>query len=179
MQKLGIDFFRQPAIELAPALLGTILVRRHRGKSYRARITETEAYVGPHDLACHASKGRTRRTETMFAAGGCAYVYLIYGMHHMLNFVCSVADDPQAVLIRGAVPLNDWKVDLTGPGKLARHFKLSRKHDGLDLTGTQLYLEADPVYQPRILRTKRIGIDYAKEWKDELLRFIDTNHVKK
>lgn len=179
MQKLGIDFFRQPAIELAPALLGTILVRRHRGKCYRARITETEAYVGAHDLACHASKGRTRHTETMFAAGGCAYVYLIYGMHHMLNIVCSVADDPQAVLIRGAVPLDDWKVDLNGPGKLAKHFQLTRKQDGVDLTGRELYLEAALSYQPRIVLTKRIGIDYAKEWKDELLRFIDTNHVKK
>lgn len=179
MQKPGIDFFRQPAIELAPGLLGTILVRRYRGKRYRARITETEAYVGPHDLACHASKGRTRRTETLFAAGGCAYVYLIYGIHHMLNIVCSVADDPQAVLIRGAVSLDNWNVDLTGPGKLARHFKLSREHDGLDLSGTQLYLEADPTYRPSIIRTKRIGIDYAREWKEELLRFIDTNHVKK
>lgn len=179
MQKLDADFFRQPAIELAPALLGTILVRRHRGKSYRARITETEAYVGPHDLACHASKGRTRRTETMFAAGGCAYVYLIYGIHHMLNIVCSVPDDPQAVLIRGALPLDDWTVDLTGPGKLAKHFQLTREHDGLDLTGNDLFLEADPTYQPRTLCTKRIGIDYAREWKDELLRFIDTKYVKK
>ncbi|MFT3878591.1 MAG: DNA-3-methyladenine glycosylase [Gemmatales bacterium] len=130
-------------------------------------------------MACHASKGRTRRTETMFAAGGCAYIYLIYGMHHMLNIVCSQLDDPQAVLIRGAVPLDNWNVDLTGPGKLARLFKLTREHNGLDLTGTQLYLETDPTYHPSIIRTKRIGIDYAREWKDEMLRFIDTNHVKK
>jgi len=178
MQKLGIDFYRQSAIELAPALLGTILVRRHEGRLFRARITETEAYVGSHDLACHASKGRTGRTEIMFAAGGCAYVYLIYGVHHMLNFVCSVADDPQAVLIRGAIPLDDWKVDLTGPGKLARHFQLTREHNGLKLTGSALYVEADANYQPHIVRTKRIGIDYAQEWKDELLRFIDNHHVK-
>ena len=179
MHKLGIDFYRRPAIELAPALLGTILARRHEGQVYRARITETEAYVGSHDLACHASKGRTGRTEIMFAPGGRAYVYLIYGMHHMLNFVCSVKDDPQAVLIRGAVPLDDWKVDLTGPGKVARHFQLSREHNGLKLTGSTLYVEPDAAYEPHIIRTKRIGIDYAQEWKDELLRFIDSNHVKR
>lgn len=178
MHKLGLDFYQQLAIELAPALLGSVLVRQRDGQVYRARITETEAYVGPHDLACHAAKGRTGRTEVMFAAGGCAYIYLIYGIHHMLNFVCSVKDDPQAVLIRGAVPLDNWKVDLTGPGKLARHFQLTREHNGVQLTGDQLFVEADAAYQPQIVRTKRIGIDYAKEWKDELLRFIDTNHVK-
>jgi len=90
-----------------------------------------------------------------------------------------VQNDPQAVLIRGAVPLDNWIVDLTGPGKLAKHFQLTREHDGLDLTGTHLYLESDMTYQPDIVRTKRIGIDYAKEWKDELLRFIDGNHLKK
>ena len=129
-------------------------------------------------LACHAAKGRTGRTEIMFSAGGCAYIYLIYGIHHMLNFVCSVKDDPQAVLIRGAIPLDDWKVELTGPGKLARHFQLTREQNGLSLTGSELYVEADSAYQPRIVQTKRIGIDYAKEWKDEQLRFIDANHVK-
>ena len=178
MHKLGVDFYQQPAIELAPALLGSILVRHHDGQVNRARITETEAYVGSHDLACHAAKGRTGRTEIMFSAGGCAYIYLIYGIHHMLNFVCSVKDDPQAVLIRGAIPLDDWKVELTGPGKLARHFQLTREQNGLSLTGSELYVEADSAYQPRIVQTKRIGIDYAKEWKDEQLRFIDANHVK-
>jgi DNA-3-methyladenine glycosylase len=179
LSKLGLEFFQQPAITLAPALVGTILVRRHRQKEYRARIVETEAYVGAHDLACHAAKGRTQRTETMFGQGGRTYVYLIYGMHHMLNIVASTADDPQAVLLRGAVPLDDWNVDLTGPGKLARHLQLTKQHNNLDVTQSKLYFETDENYVPQLVRTKRIGIDYAKQWKDELLRFIDSRYVKK
>ncbi|MDB5303763.1 MAG: DNA-3-methyladenine glycosylase, partial [Phycisphaerales bacterium] len=87
MRKLRHSFFKQPAIDLAPALIGKILVRRADGKEYRARIVETEAYLGPHDLAAHSSKGRTRRTEVMFGPAGRAYVYFIYGMHEMLNIV--------------------------------------------------------------------------------------------
>ena len=124
--KLGHSFFERPALELARDLVGTILVRRFRGREYRARIVETEAYVGSHDLACHASKGRTRRTEVMFGPAGRAYVYLIYGMYDMLNIVASHVDDPQAVLIRGAVPLDGWKADLSGPGKLARALRITR-----------------------------------------------------
>src|ERR1700726_1903621 len=85
--KLETSFFRRPALDVARDLLGTILVRRYRGKELRARIVETEAYVGSHDLACHASRGRTRRTEVMFGPGGHAYVYFIYGIHEMFNIV--------------------------------------------------------------------------------------------
>jgi len=179
LSKLGIDFFQQPAITLAPALVGTILVRRVGQKVYRARIVETEAYVGSHDLASHAAKGRTPRTETMFAPGGRTYVYLIYGMHHMLNIVAGTQDDPQAVLLRGAIPLNDWDADLSGPGKLAKHLKITRQHNNMKVTQPALYFEDDRSYVPQLVSTKRIGIDYAKEWKDELLRFIDIRHVKK
>jgi DNA-3-methyladenine glycosylase len=178
LKKLDVAFFHRPAIELAPALIGTILVRRIRNHLYRGRIIETEAYVGAHDLACHAAKGRTARTEVMFGPGGRAYVYFIYGMHFMLNIVASVRDDPQAVLIRGAVPLDDWKVDLSGPGKLARHFRITRELNGTKVTGSQLFVQSDG-YEPKIVRTKRIGIDYAKEWKDELLRFVDATYVPK
>jgi DNA-3-methyladenine glycosylase len=174
-KKLDHCFYRRPAIELAPALVGTILVRRYRGKEYRARIVETEAYVGTHDLACHASKGRTRRTEVMFGAGGHAYVYLIYGMYEMLNIVASVKDDAQAVLIRAAEPLDGWDADLSGPGKLTREMHIDRTQNGLDLTGDELFLLADPDYHPRLLTTKRVGVDYAKEWKDALLRFLDAD----
>jgi DNA-3-methyladenine glycosylase len=177
LRKLDEGFFHRPAIQLAPALIGTILVRQIRKRLYRARIVETEAYVGAHDLACHAAKGRTARTEVMFGPGGHAYVYFIYGMHHMLNIVASVPDDPQAVLIRGAIPLDDWHVDLSGPGKLARHFQITRALNGIKVTGSQLFLQSDG-YEPKIVTTKRIGIDYAQEWKDELLRFVDANHVR-
>lgn len=179
MRKLNFEFFQQPAITLAPALVGTILVRKFRKQVFRVRIVETEAYVGSHDLACHAAKGRTQRTETMFAPGGRTYVYLIYGMYHMLNIVASVEDDPQAVLLRGAISLDDTAADLIGPGKLARYLNITREHNNLEVTNETIYFEADDTYRPGITATKRIGIDYAKEWKDELLRFIDVAHVKR
>ena len=174
VQKLDHAFFQRSAIELARDLIGTIIVRRFRNKEFRARIIETEAYVGAHDLASHASKGRTRRTEVMFGPGGYAYVYLIYGMYDMFNIVASSAEDPQAVLIRGAISLDGWEADLSGPGKLARGLKITRAQNGLNLTGDQLFLLPNPDHRPRIVTTKRIGIDYAKEWKDALLRFVDS-----
>lgn len=172
-KKLDHWYFARPAIDLARDLVGTILVRRVRGKVLRARIVETEAYVGSHDLACHAAKGRTGRTEVMFGPAGRAYVYLIYGMYDMLNIVASAVDDPQAVLIRGALPLDDWQADLSGPGKLTRAMKITRSQNGLDLTGDSLFLTANPGFTPELVTTRRIGIDYAGEWKDALLRFVD------
>jgi DNA-3-methyladenine glycosylase len=160
-------------VELARELLGTILVRSYRGKERRGRIVETEAYVGAHDLACHASRGRTKRTEVMFGPGGHAYVYLIYGMHDMFNIVSGPAEDPQAVLIRAAEPLDGWRADLSGPGKLARALRITRALNGCDLTGDELFLLGDPGYEPKVVQTSRIGVDYAKEWKDALLRFVD------
>ncbi|MGE5172824.1 MAG: DNA-3-methyladenine glycosylase [Betaproteobacteria bacterium] len=175
MKKLGHTFFRQDAVDLAQNLIGTILVHRVRGKEYRARIVETEAYVGPHDLASHSSKGRTERTEVMFGPAGHAYVYLIYGMYEMFNIVAGKQESAQAVLIRAAEPLDDWKADLSGPGKLTKALRITRSLNGLDLTGNRLFLLKDPRYRPRIKRTSRIGVDYAKEWKDALLRFFDEN----
>jgi DNA-3-methyladenine glycosylase len=175
LRKLKHRFFAKPALELAQDLIGTILVRRFRGREYRARICETEAYVGPHDLACHASKGRTRRTEVMFGPAGHAYVYFIYGMYDMLNIVASHVDDPQAVLIRGAISLGGWDADLSGPGKLTRSMRITRAQNGIDLTGESLYLLGDPAWSPQIVTTKRIGIDYAGDWKDALLRFVDAS----
>ena len=161
--KLPAAFFRRPALELAKDLLGTILVRRYRSQCLRARIVETEAYVGPHDLACHASRGRTKRTEVLFGPGGHAYVYLIYGIHEMFNIVSGEADDPQAVLVRAAESLDGWQADLSGPGKLTRALHITRALNGEDLTGDNLFLLADPDYQPAIVQTVRVGIDYAKE----------------
>jgi DNA-3-methyladenine glycosylase len=173
--KLARSFYERPAVKLAKDLIGTILVRRWKGHEYRARIVETEAYVGPHDLACHASKGRTRRTEVMFGPGGHAYVYLIYGMHDMLNLVAATIGDAQAVLIRAAEPLDGWDADLSGPGKLAKQMHITRADNGADLTGDELFLQKNPGSRPRIIRTKRIGVAYAEQWKDELLRFIDAD----
>jgi len=174
MRKLSRSFYARNAIDLAPALLGQILVHRFRGKTYRARIVETEAYVGEHDLACHASRGRTKRTEIMFGEPGHAYVYFIYGMYDMLNIVAAHKDDAQAVLIRAAEPLDEWEADLGGPGKLCREMKMTVAMNGLDLTGDRLFLLKGPT--PRKIETsRRIGVDYAGDWKHALLRFYDAD----
>ena len=172
-KKLKPAFFHSEADVVARKLIGVILVRTIAGVRRAARITETEAYVGAHDLACHASKGRTRRTEIMFGPPGYAYVYLIYGMYNMLNIVTGEVGDPQAVLLRGAVALHGWHVDLSGPGRLARAFAITMADRGLDMTGDDLYLIKNHENKPRIITTPRIGIDYAGEWKHAPLRFVD------
>lgn len=173
LRRLGRSFFLLSAEQVARELIGCILVRRIAGKEFRARIVETEAYVGPHDLACHASKGRTRRTEIMFGRGGFAYVYFIYGMHAMLNVVTGEKGDAQAVLIRAGEPMNGLAVNLSGPGRLAKGLHITVADNGTDLTGRDLFFLRPSDCVPRIAATKRIGIDYAGPWKHELLRFID------
>jgi DNA-3-methyladenine glycosylase len=167
------QFFHQRAILFAPSLLGAILVRRVGGQLRRARIIEAEAYLGPKDLASHSSKGRTKRTAVMFGPPGHAYVYLIYGMHWMLNVVVGVEGEAEAVLLRAAEPLDGWDADLSGPGRLARSFGITLGDNGGSLTAEDLTFHADPTYQPRIIKRKRVGVDYAGRWKNRLLRFID------
>ena len=172
LRKLPRSFYARDAQSVANDLIGSVLVCRDR----RARIVETEAYIGEHDLACHASKGRTNRTAIMFGEAGHAYVYFIYGMYDMLNIVTGKVGVAQAVLIRAAEPLDDWDADLSGPGKLCRAFGITVKNDnGLDLTGDSMYLLRDPKHKPTIQRTPRIGVDYSGDWKHELLRYIDAD----
>jgi DNA-3-methyladenine glycosylase len=173
VHKISNSFYKRDAETLARDLIGSVLVHRRRGRVYRARIVETEAYIGPHDLASHSSKGRTKRTEVMFGPAGYAYVYMIYGIYEMFNIVAGKTGSGQAVLIRAAEPLGDWDADLSGPGKLTRALGITRSMNGLDLTGNRVYLVRDPQYQPRIGRAKRIGIEYAGEWKHRMLRFFD------
>lgn len=168
-------FYNVSALELASNLIGKILVRRVDGAEYRARIVETEAYVGQHDLACHASKGRTRRTEVMFGPAGRAYVYLIYGIHDMFNIVAGEVNDAQAVLIRAAEPRDGWVADLSGPGKLAKAMRITRKESGTDLSGDSLFVLDNASDRPCIRTTRRIGVDYAGEWRDCPFRFLDTD----
>ncbi len=168
--KLGRSFYDRPAEELARALLGKVLVRHIGRKMRRARIVETEAYVGPEDLACHSSRGRTGRTEVMFGPAGHAYVYLIYGMYHMLNITCGHA---QAVLLRAAEPLDGWRTNLSGPGRLARGFRIARQDNALDLTHGELYLTGGEESPLSLQVGPRIGVDYADHWKDAMLRFCD------
>src|SRR5262249_21630374 len=129
------------------------------------------------DLASHSSKGQTKRNAVMFGPAGYAYVYFIYGMHQMFNIVSGPnVGAAQAVLIRGAEPLDGWVADLTGPGRLARAFHIARADNGMDLLSDDICFAADADYHPRIVRTKRIGVDYAKHWKERLLRFVDVKN---
>ncbi len=183
LKTLGRRFFARDAAAVARDLLGAVVVhdivtaKKPGVHPYarRARIVETEAYVGAHDLACHAAKGRTRRTEIMFGPGGFAYVYLIYGMYAMLNVVTGAPNDAQAVLIRAATPLDDWDADLTGPGKLARAMEITVAMNGTDLCGNTLYIQLDSTYHARPITTPRIGVDYAQQWTDAMLRYVDQN----
>ena len=165
--RTGKDFFIRDVLEVAPELPGKILVRRFDdGYVSRHVIREVEAYRGMEDMACHASKGRTRRTEVMFQTGGKIYVYLIYGMYWMLNFVTGAEHVPQAVLIRSIEKFD-------GPGKLTRGLKIDKSFYGEDLTmSNRIWLE-DPHETFEIIRNSRIGIDYAGDyWKNRKWRFI-------
>jgi DNA-3-methyladenine glycosylase len=174
--RMQLDFFSQSAVAVASQLLGKIMHRRRGREMLCARIVETEAYLGPNDLASHSSKGRTARTEIMFGPPGRAYVYFIYGMYNMFNIIVGVPGEAEAILVRAAEPLGDWQADLTGPGKLARAFHITRKDYGLDLTGDEIFFTADADYHPRIRKTKRIGVEYAGHWQHRLLRYVDVNN---
>lgn len=168
--------FSAGAIEFACSLLGVIMTRQVHGVCRRARIIEVEAYLGPRDLASHSSRGRTKRTEVMFGPPGRAYVYFIYGMHWMFNIVSGRQGEAHAVLVRSAQPLGGWEVNLLGPARLARAFAITGKDNGLPLSGDDIQLHAEPDYRPRIVKSKRVGVDYARHWKDRLLRFIDARN---
>ena len=176
---LPLTFYARDAQTVARALLGQTLVCKV-GSVQRARVVETEAYVGVHDLACHASKGRTKRTETMFGPPGRLYVYLIYGMYSMLNVVTGAEGEAQAVLVRAAEPLENVAGKTDGPGKLTRALGVTRDHNAHPLDRGPLYFEAGPPPE-RIITTTRVGIPYAGEWRDAPLRFYDAEspHVSK
>lgn len=173
--RLGHPFFEQSAVRLSRLILGKIMIVNEGDAIRRARVVEVEAYSGPKDLASHSSRGRTARTEVMFGPPGRAYVYFIYGMHWMFNITCGREGAAHAVLVRAAEPLDGWEADLTGPARLAKAFGITGKMNRCDLTAEQICFESDG-YRPRIIRTPRIGIDYAKHWKDRLLRFVDVRN---
>ncbi|MGA0163096.1 MAG: DNA-3-methyladenine glycosylase [Bdellovibrionota bacterium] len=172
---LSQSFFAQPATRVAQDLIGCLFQWKINNQNFHVRIIETEAYLGEKDLASHASKGRTRRTEVMYGPPGYAYVYLIYGMHYMFNVVCSSIDDPQAVLIRAAEPVSHPHLKLQGPGRFSRALKITKKHNGFCLFQTKAYFIA-PKDRPRIKKSSRIGVEYAKEWKDKPLRYFEANN---
>jgi DNA-3-methyladenine glycosylase len=164
--RLSLNFFQQGALEMAPLLLGKILVRQYEdGHEERYRINETEAYCGIEDLASHASKGRTSRTDIMFGPGGTVYVYLIYGMYWMLNIVAGKEHIPEAVLIRGVQ-------GVVGPGRVGKLLKLDRTFYGEDMAiSERIWIEdAEPVLEFKT--SKRVGVDYAgPDWAEKPWRF--------
>jgi DNA-3-methyladenine glycosylase len=182
--KLPRSFYEQPTIDVAKLLLGKFLVRKHLDGDSVGRIVETEAYIGPQDLACHAAKGRTKRNAVMFGPPGHAYVYFIYGFYNMLNLVTEAKDYPAAVLIRAVEPVTGMELMkqrrrsdelrnlASGPGKLCQAFAIDRSLNGADVCAKDLYIEDRGGPPPRILSTARIGVDYAGKWKDKRLRFI-------
>lgn len=165
-QKLEYDFFKRDCLEVAPELLGKLIVRRFKNGSIKKfRITETEAYRGEEDLACHASKGRTIRTEVLYHEAGSIYVYLIYGMHWLLNFVTSEKEYPAAVLIRGVEGID-------GPGRVGKALNIGQELSNSSVLDSEdLWLEDDGT-KLAYNCSKRIGIDYAgKVWANKLWRF--------
>ena len=164
-------YFNRPTLTVARSLIGKYLVRAIDGRILAGKIVEVEAYVGPEDQACHASKGRTQRTEVMFGPGGVAYVYLIYGMYHCLNVVTEREGFPSAVLIR-AMEIDGKLID--GPGRLCRALQIDRRLNRADLTsGESLWFEDRRVLVKRgeVVAHPRIGVDYAGEWAKKPWRF--------
>lgn len=167
---LPLSFYDQKAETVAKALLGVTLVFETK----RLRIVETEAYIGTHDLASHAAKGHTKRTEVMFGPPGRAYIYLIYGIYELFNVVTGSEGDAQAVLVRAAEPLEGVTGKTDGPGKLTRALGLGRAYNRHDLMEPPLMLEAGTP-PAQVVTTTRIGVDYAGVWKDAPLRFYDAD----
>lgn len=164
--KLTREFFTRDVLEVAPDMIGkNMMLDLGEGSAQSFMITEVEAYRGSEDKACHASKGRTARTEMLYHEGGRLYIYLIYGMYWMLNVVTGTEDNPQAVLIRGAGKYS-------GPGKITKYLGINKSLHGEDsVTSERLWFE-DSGIKPEFKTGPRIGVDYAGEyWKTKPWRY--------
>jgi DNA-3-methyladenine glycosylase len=164
--RLDRAFYEQDVLDVAPALIGKILVHKSSDLTAQYQITEVEAYKGTEDLASHARFGKTTRNAVMFEKGGLLYVYFIYGMYWMLNIVTGKENDPQAVLIRGIK-------DINGPGKVARALGIGKSFYGMDLVNSDILWIDDQGYHPPFLQIARYGISYASEpWKSMPWRYV-------
>ncbi len=165
MSRLGYNFFHRECLTVAQELVGKVLVHSTSEGECRLRISETEAYCGENDTACHAHKGRTKRTEVLYADAGTIYIYLCYGMHWLLNIVTGEKEEPQAVLIRACV-------DAPGPGKLTKKLGITGELNRGSILENTLWIEDDG-FSCRIAAEKRVGIGYAaQEDQDKLWRFV-------
>lgn len=169
---LDRDFYAREADIVARELLGMLLVRHDTHTLRIGRITETEAYLGPHDKAAHTSKGLTARTRVMFGPPGYAYVYLIYGLHHCMNVVTGQDGQGSAVLLRALEPVEGLEGNTRGPGRLCKAMGIDLGLYGHDLCSPGFHLERPPAETPfDIVARPRIGVDYAGEWAAKPLRF--------
>ena len=169
--RLTREFFHRDCLTVAPELVGKLLVRRIGGEELRVRILETEAYRGEEDKACHASKGRTPRTALLYGEPGRMYIYLIYGMHWLMNVVTGEEGQPQGVLFRCGE-------GFLGPAKLTKHLHVGKELNGQPLyDNPEIWVEDDGL-RPQIRTAPRVGIDYAgEEWRDKPWRFILSDSV--
>ena len=166
LAKLFRDFYDRDTCTVARELVGKYLVRRLDGQLLVCRITETEAYRGEEDTACHAHRGRTKRTEMLYRGGGAVYVYLCYGIHWLMNVITGPEDFPQGVLIRACAGFE-------GPGKLTRYLGITGALNGADIAFSPLIRIEDEGREVYIRTAKRVGIAYADEAdRDRLWRFI-------
>jgi DNA-3-methyladenine glycosylase len=168
--RLGKEFFNRDCLEVAPELVGKIIVRKlESGEEIKVRITETEAYRGTEDKACHASKGRTPRTEILYGESGLIYVYLCYGIHWLMNVITGDVGQPQGVLLRAGE-------DCCGPARLTKKLCIDKSFNGGSFADNEnLWIEDDGM-KPMIRTDKRVGIDYAgEEWASKQWRFILDN----
>ncbi len=162
--KLSYEFYHRPCLDVARDLVGKVLVHRSENGELRLRISETEAYCGETDTACHASKGKTHRTEVMYMEAGTIYIYLCYGMHWMLNIVTGRENEPEAVLIRACV-------EKSGPGKLTKALGITGELNRGSILGDTLWIEDDG-FLCDVETDRRVGIGYAsQEDQDRLWRF--------
>lgn len=172
--RLPASWYQRDSATVARELVGCVLVHRRRA----GVIVESEAYLGPEDLASHARFGPTKRTSVMFGPGGIAYVYLCYGIHHLFNVITGVEGQPQAVLIRAIAPhagLADDPAIGRGPGKVSTALGIDLRHDRRDLARGALFIARGTVAPP-IDRGPRIGVDYAGAWAKAPLRFWWRGH---
>lgn len=184
--RLAREFYARPVLEVARDTVGKLLVLERGAQRLVGRIVETEAYRGPEDRAAHSAGGRrTPRNEAMWGEAGHAYVFFVYGKHWHLNLVTGAEGEPHAVLIRAVEPVaglglmarrrqmgQDRRELTNGPGKLCVAFGIDRRYDGFDLAaGGELYLADGPV--TRVVRARRIGVDYAGAWAKRAWRFLE------
>ena len=170
--RLPRSFYARDTRVVARDLLGKVLVHQDGPTRRAARIVETEAYHGPRDRASHARFGPTPRAAVMFGPPGRSYVYLVYGLSHCMNVVTGPAGFPGAVLLRGAEPVEGCLHATRGPGNLCRALAIRREaHSGLDLRGAVLWIEDAPPPPERVVRTPRVGVDFAGAWARRPWRF--------